>query len=242
MQKSSQIDAVIEMGRSSHVEVSEETAELLLELLGPDRQGIQSTIDGLVEMELTNPSLEDLRQVVVAGAVDYPVWLFYAAFNSGSFKRILPAARLLQANRYPFDIIIGFAAKQCRWQLLAAEMAMRGKNVPNALRNLGGAKDEEAVKKRIFSYRPDKRYFKPVDNDKPPKRDLLTSEPMIRDIANFVTAALPQACPAGIDRNTWVNQRCLERYLTAHEAAVSLREQPTDSGFVIALRELSPLP
>lgn len=240
MYKSEQIPSVMDMGRTSGVGLTTETATILLDLLGPDRACIQSALDGLLEMGLTQPDSAQLRQVVVPFTVDYPVYLFYSAFNTGQFTKILEAARSLRANKYPADIVLGFAVKQCRWQLLGAELMARGKDVATSLRNLGGPKNEQEVSKRLLVYRPDRRYFHPVTDETAPKREMLTSEPMIRDIARFVESIIPRACPAAeTDRPKWIVRKCTQRFLLAYDAMVSQREALDNNEFEITLRELS---
>ena len=163
----------------------------------------------------------------------------YAAFNTGVLVDILVAARQLQRNKYPRDIILSFVVRQCRWQLIAAQARLVGKDPAEALRSAGGAKDENQVTKRLSRYRPDRQMFRTLSVDDMPKRELLTAEPMIHDIANFVTAVMPFACTGVADAKQWVFDQCLERYLIAYQSMVEQREHDSEADFVNALRALS---
>jgi len=231
--------AVIDIGKANGIKLLPVTAQALLELIGPNRSLISAELKGLSELGEMEPSVEIIRELVLPTAVDYPVWLFYAAFNSGSFKAIMDSAGLLLRNKYAYDIILMFAAKQCRWQVLAAWAWSQKKDPGSVLRAAGGAVNEEPVKKRLFAYKPDKRLFRKLDDADMPKRETLTSEPMIRDISNFVTQILPKIKPDNETAAQFSYRRSIERYLAAHQAYVDLRESGSESMFVNAIRNLS---
>jgi len=234
-----QISAIMGMSKRHNLKLSFETAAVLLDWVGADRGLLESAVEDLAWADMTEPTVDQIRQVVLPGAVDIPVWEFYAALNSGSHARITTTAEGLRKNKYNPDIIMSFAVKQCRWQVLAAHLQAQGKPVADGLRDLGGSKDELAAVKRLHRYKPDRKLLRNMAEEDLPKREMLTAEPMLRDVAAFVKDVLPRSCPHGTDPVQWALHKCLERYGVAYEAMVDLREFGSEVQFGMALRSLS---
>ena len=240
--RNEQVKAVADIAMKRGVTLSEAAADVLLELTGPSRGQIDTVCDGLASMDLFQPTVLDLRTNVLPMAVDYPVYLFYSAFNSGSFSKILDSVRLLQQSNFPSDIIMSFAVTMCRWQLIGAAQQLKGRNVESALRTLGGPKNEDETKKRLQRYRPDRWMFQEFsDAEKQPKRASLTAPSMLTDVAHFVTVVLPRLCHSGAPYQC-VYDKAMERFLIAYDAMVELREHSgddSDADFLQTMRSLS---
>lgn len=223
-----QVKAVAAIAMKRGVVLEGRTAEVMLELIGPNRALVDAACASIGSMGLLNPSVAELRENVLPMAIDYPVYQFYADFSTGSFSRIVESVRLLQRSGFPNDIIMSFAVSQCRWQVIGAQQQLKGKNVESTLRSLGAAKNEEEALKRLSRFRPDRWMFRvPAEDDKQPKRALLTSETMIRDTAHFVTSILTKACKVSPPFQC-VYEKTIERFLLAYDAMVGLRENSGD--------------
>ena len=239
--RNEQVEEVIKIAMKRGLTLSEAVADIVLELTGPHRAQIDTVCDSLASMDLFQPTIADIRANVLPMAVDYPVYLFYSAFNTGSFAKILESVRLLRQNDFPSDIIMSFAVTMCRWQLLGAAQQLKGRNVEAALRTLGASKNEDEAKQRLHRYRPDSWMFHAVDAEKLPKRALLTAPSMLTDVTHFVTVVLPKFCHSGAPCQC-VYDKAMERFLTAYDAMVELREHSgdgSDADFLQTMQLLS---
>ena len=250
--KNERIHFISENLRRYGKRISSTDAEVLMNFVGCNRGVLEAEcahLAILTETELITS--KDIHGAVVPLAHDYPVWMFYSAFSSASYIRIMQATELLLQSKFNHGVILHLALKQARWHVLAAYMMMKGMDPSIGLRQLGKAKDEESIKERMMKtnlfYRllpkevktEDENDIEEVDGkdiEEPDeiedaaikktgvKRELLSSEPMIRDIVNFVKEIQLVRCPSGHENpKRWLLKRCIERYLFLHENLVEFR-------------------
>ena len=233
------VDAVHKRSRK----ISSADASLLLELLGPQRALIDSEVDHLVDVT-DNEVIQqrDIEESVLPLASDFPVWMFYAAFNSGVYSDIMQSAEMLHKSGFDYQAIAHLAMKQARWQLLTAYYIAVGFDPTLGMHKISAAKDVDAVRERLLSSPFAHRLFSKVsamneaevviesdDEDgeiekSGPKRETINSEANIRDIIRMVRERLPMRCPDVIDKKAaWVYYKCMERYLLLHNGMVELR-------------------
>jgi len=243
---------VTEAAAKSGQKITPENASLLLSMLGPDRGLIDTEITKLALMSDGDITTELIRSTVLPVAHDYPVYFFYAAFNTGKFSTIMDSAERLLNNGFEYNGLITLAMKQARWQVAAAYLLWQGRELRNGLKKLGTSKDEATVAKAIYKKcslrmreQTEKNLIVKSNSGKSKvfKQELLNSEINIRDIIELVRDRLPKLCPPEVkDVNAWIYQASIDRYQCLHNAMFEIRRSNEDvaqSLFNNAMRTIS---
>jgi hypothetical protein len=235
---------IVHAFQTKNLNVSAETASLLLAMLGADRGMIDSEVEKLSLMNVPiTPEL--LRECVIPITQDYPIYHFYSAFNSGNYASILVSAQsLISRMKMRPEGVMNLALKQLRWQLVGADAFRREQDMHSAIRKMGESKDVDAVRKRVSTRLSWRMLCKSqatmlANPDTEVKQETLTYDPMIQEVVGFIEYRLLRLVPPGTDPKLWVYRAAIDRYLLAQRALVDLRLNPSVSLLNQELRKLA---
>jgi ribosomal protein S25 len=159
------------------------------------------------------------------------------------------------------ELIMLLALKQCHWQLVAADLLYKGKDLYSGLRQLGATKEVDSTRQKVwkkldFRLRQKAQQACAVADEKKSKKkkddeeekeeksgqEVLVKEPMIQNIVDFIQTRLIRLCPP-YEQNAhlWVLLRAIDRFLTAQRAFVNLRLAKGDAALALLGQELRKL-
>ena len=142
--------------------------------------------------------------------------------------------------------VMGLAVKQLHWQLLATNLLLRGQDLASGLRKLGASRNAETVRPRMWSKMSlrqrelaQQKCAEMEAAKKEPKQELLTAEPMINNVVDFVQNRMFRLCPPlESDAHAWAFRFAIDRFLIGQRAMVELRLSKADAAVALLGHEL----
>lgn len=224
----SQISWVVKTGEEIGLTISKECASLLLELYDRNRIMIESEIqnlsfmsDGVLDKDVVLENAMPIQQ-------NYPVYKFYSAFNSGSYRMCMDAAGELLERGFTVEALLGFSTKQARWQIVVAE-ALKNQKDPKEFAGKIGAishikareklESDKSISREIFLKNPSD-----IEKDDLPKKESQPSAFAIREMVGFIGGLMSKLIPPGEkDKKAAICEQLMRRYVALVDGMLELR-------------------
>jgi hypothetical protein len=234
---------IVEEFKKQDKKITQENANLLLEIVGDNRLALNSEINKIsISVDGNDIKQEDVVDLTFPMSKDYPVWSFYTALNTGSYSKIMNAAENLMSNGFNYDGIIILCLKQIRWHVIYSHLLFKY----DSLNKINNFSVNKFIKKDIFKQKLlDPRILNAVstDNEIDFKNDNLPSNYNNKDILNFINNILPKSIVSeNSNKKEMVLNKNIERYVGAFDGLYELRTGSTDSKdaiFASAIRKIS---
>ena len=229
----SQIAWVVKAGEESGLAIPKDCAELLLELFDRNRAMIQSEVENLALMSDSVVEKSTIIENAMPIQKDYPIYQFYSAFNSGSYRATMSSAQELIERGFKVDILLGFVVKQARWQVVIAD-AIRKRKDPRAfsskisrmnhLESRAFLESDKSINKRLLLKSP-----ADMEEDDWPKKENPPSVFAIGEMVKFIEGTMPRIIPPDEkDKKGAVYEQLMRRYVTLLEGYGELRVCKSD--------------
>lgn len=257
MDSNAQAKFVVEQFKQFKKIISFQAALLLIELVGANRTIINSEVEKICniidEQDVTE---QHIRDTAFPMSQDYPVWLFYSAFNTGSFKKIMDAAHHLLENGFAHDMILILSLKQLRWQVIFASQLLKNGRVDLGvfadMNTMNAMKRQLMFEKQFSNKRMDPRIYRQLLSEimhkKEYKPEKTPSYYNMRDINTFLSKILGNFLKKTKNFESEkhhakvVLDQSIERYLTAYNGLYDVRsceKANKDSTFIAIMQKLS---
>jgi hypothetical protein len=230
----SQVAWLIKTGEENGLTISKDCAELMLELYDSNRAIIEGEIVNLSFMSDGILEKSTLVENAMPIQKDFPIYKFYTAFNSGEYRLAMDAAQELIERGFPVDIIIGYAVKQTRWQVVVAD-ALRKKKDPYTYVGSFGTSDYSKSRKKVES---DRSITKEIlledplslDEKERPKKEKAPTGRTIKEIVEFLVGKVltKHIPPTEKDKRRAVYEQVMKRYILLLNGMLELRTCKSD--------------
>lgn len=243
----SQVSWVVKEGEACGLTIPKECAELLLNLFDSNRIMILSEIQNLAFMSELVLDRETVLENAMPVQKDYPIYKFYSAFNSGSYRQCMNAAQELIDRGFSVDVLLGFAVKQARWQVVVAD-AIRKRKDPKiftselSMANHSKAREklekDKSLNSRLFFQNPSE-----MEDDDLPKKEAPPSTFAIMEMQNFIYGTMSKLIPeTEKDKRHFIYEQLMRRYVTLLDSRLELRScksEEKESCFARVIRRVT---
>ena len=224
----SKVSWVVKTGEECGLTIPSECADLLLDLFDNNRMMIKSEIENLAFMSDGILHKDVILENAMPIQKDYPIYRFYSAFNEGTYRSCMSAAQELLSRGFKVDILLNFAIKQARWQIVVAD-ALRKREEPRSftekislsdhIKSREKLESDKSINKRIFLQNPSE-----MKEEDLPKKEKPPSSFAIDEMTRFMAGTLARLIPSTEkDKRTAIYEQLLRRYVTMLEGMLELR-------------------
>jgi len=227
---SKQVRAIVdEVAKKGKKVSSASIKDIFLEKVAPEWSFILPEIDKLIELSAGDSiTPKEVEDITFPTKPNHKIYEFSKAFNKGEFNATMEVYDDLMASGIDPEVIIAYAMKLVRWQLITSHLISYGQPLPDTLQALAKRMNREDGRKRMerdMVVHP-RWFFKETEEkkEKIKKFDGITPS-AVEGAVKFVKDVFTQKVPVkkGALGTLPFNNVAMNRYKTMFECMLKIR-------------------